>query len=286
MKSFKLYNGKRDKFSLRKKNVGLVSIAIASLAIYGLAIGAPTVQADENSSVNAVSTENVTAPASTDTTAAAGLASEVSTPSTSVSTTEVPVSEGTSAGAENNSSPAPATVSENAASASGATAVEKVETPAQTTGQPDEKVSVPTTSSVAESTNKVSADTSTSAAVAKENSASAEPKPIEQSTNAQSYSAFRSAGAVRTRRSVKEASSHISDFSVTVTTKGGTVMNPGDTEPLPAQEVSLDKVQMDFKIIQDGTLKKGDVLRIPVKLENNAYGAYYANLGSGTAERI
>ncbi|HBJ54506.1 MAG TPA: cell wall protein [Streptococcus sp.] len=286
MKSFKLYNGKRDKFSLRKKNVGLVSIAIASLAIYGLAIGAPTVQADENSSVNAVSTENVTAPASTDTTAAAGLASEVSTPSTSVSTTEVPVSEGTSAGAENNSSPAPATVSENAASASGATAVEKVETLAQTTGQPDEKVSVPTTSSVAESTNKVSADTSTSAAVAKENSASAEPKPIEQSTNAQSYSAFRSAGAVRTRRSVKEASSHISDFSVTVTTKGGTVMNPGDTEPLPAQEVSLDKVQMDFKIIQDGTLKKGDVLRIPVKLENNAYGAYYANLGSGTAERI
>ncbi|WP_422125690.1 mucin-binding protein [Streptococcus anginosus] len=271
---------------MRKKNVGLVSIAIASLAIYGLAIGAPTVQADENSSVNAVSTENVTAPASTDTTAAAGLASEVSTPSTSVSTTEVPVSEGTSAGAENNSSPAPATVSENAASASGATAVEKVETPAQTTGQPDEKVSVPTTSSVAESTNKVSADTSTSAAVAKGNSASAEPKPIEQSTNAQSYSAFRSAGAVRTRRSVKEASSHISDFSVTVTTKGGTVMNPGDTEPLPAQEVSLDKVQMDFKITQDGTLKKGDVLRIPVKLENNAYGAYYANLGSGTAERI
>ena len=286
MKSFKLYNGKRDKFSLRKKNVGLVSIAIASLAVYGLAIGAPTVQADENSSVSAVSTENGTAPASTDTTAAAGLTSEVSTPSSSVSTTEAPVSEGTSAVAENNSSPAPAAVSENAASASGATAVEKVETPAQTTGQLDEKVSVPTTSSVAESTNKVSADTSTSAAVAKENSASAEPKPIEQSTNAQSYSAFRSAGAVRTRRSVKEASSHISDFSVTVTTKGGTVMNPGDTEPLSAQEVSLDKVQMDFKITQDGTLKKGDVLRIPVKLTNNAYGAYYSNLGSGTSERI
>ena len=28
------------------------------------------------------------------------------------------------------------------------------------------------------------------------------------------------------------------------------------------------------------------VLRIPVKLTNNAYGAYYSNLGSGTAERI
>ncbi|MBX9075174.1 YSIRK-type signal peptide-containing protein [Streptococcus anginosus] len=286
MKSFKLYNGKRDKFSLRKKNVGLVSIAIASLAIYGLAIGAPTVQADENSSVSAVSTENVTAPASTDTTAAAGLASEVSTPSTSVSTTEVPVSEGTSAGAENNSSPAPATVSENAASASGATAVEKVETPAQTTGQPDEKVSVPTTSSVAESTNKVSADTSTSAAVAKENSASAEPKPIEQSTNAQSYSAFRSAGAVRTRRSVKEASSHISNFSVTVTTKDGTVMNAGNEKVLSNQEIAFDQIHMKFTLTQDGTLKAGSKIRIPVKLTNNAYGAYYSNLGSGTEEPI
>ncbi|WP_414336380.1 mucin-binding protein [Streptococcus oralis] len=63
-------------------------------------------------------------------------------------------------------------------------------------------------------------------------------------------------------------------------------MRSGDTKPLPAQEVPFDKVQMDFKITQDGTLKKGDVLRIPVKLENNAYGAYYANLGSGTAEHI
>lgn len=125
MKSFKIYKGKHDKFSLRKKNVGLVSIAIASLAVYGLAIGAPTVQADENSSVSAVSTENVTAPGSTDTTAAAGLTSEVSTPSSSVSTTEAPVSEGTSVVAENNSSQTPAAVSENAAPASGATVVEK-----------------------------------------------------------------------------------------------------------------------------------------------------------------
>ena len=43
-------------------------------------------------------------------------------------------------------------------------------------------------------------------------------------------------------------------------------MNPGDTEPLPAQEVSLDKVQMDFKITQDGTLKKGDVLQLNWKI--------------------
>ena len=286
MKSFKIYKGKHDKFSLRKKNVGLVSIAIASLAVYGLAIGAPTVQADENSSVSAVSTENGTAPASTDTTAAAGLTSEVSTPSSSVSTTEAPVSEGTSAVAENNSSPAPAAVSENAASASGATAVEKVETPAQTTGQPDEKVSVPTTSSGVESTNKLSADTSTSAAVAKENSVSDESKPIEQSTNAQSYSAFRSAGAVRTRRSVAEASSHISNFSVTVTTKDGTSMNPGDEKVLSNQEIAFDQIHMKFTLTQDGTLNAGSKIRIPVKLTNNAYGAYYSNLGSGTEEPI
>ena len=286
MKSFKIYKGKHDKFSLRKKNVGLVSIAIASLAVYGLAIGAPTVQADENSSVSAVSTENVTDPASTDTTAAAGLTSEVSTPSSSVSTTEAPVSEGTSVVAENNSSQTPAAVSENAAPASGATVVEKTETPAQTTGQPDEKVSVPTTSSVTESTNKVSADTSTSAAVAKENSVSDESKPIEQSTNAQSYSAFRSAGAVRTRRSVAEASSHISNFSVTVTTKDGTSMNPGDEKVLSNQEIAFDQIHMKFTLTQDGTLNAGSKIRIPVKLTNNAYGAYYSNLGSGTEEPI
>ncbi|KGM37464.1 mucin-binding protein [Streptococcus sinensis] len=286
MKSFKIYKGKHDKFSLRKKNVGLVSIAIASLAVYGLAIGAPTVQADENSSVSAVSTENGTAPASTDTTAAAGLTSEVSTPSSSVSTTEAPVSEGTSVVAENNSSQTPAAVSENAAPASGATVVEKTETPAQTTGQPDEKVSVPTTSSVTESTNKVSADTSTSAAVAKENSVSDESKPIEQSTNAQSYSAFRSAGAVRTRRSVAEASSHISNFSVTVTTKDGTSMNPGDEKVLSNQEIAFDQIHMKFTLTQDGTLNAGSKIRIPVKLTNNAYGAYYSNLGSGTEEPI
>lgn len=177
-------------------------------------------------------------------------------------------------------------MSENAAPASGATVVEKTETPAQTTGQPDEKVSVPTTSSGVESTNKLSADTSTSAAVAKENSASDESKPIEQSTNAQSYSAFRSAGAVRTRRSVAEASSHISNFSVTVTTKDGTSMNPGDEKVLSNQEIAFDQIHMKFTLTQDGTLNAGSKIRIPVKLTNNAYGAYYSNLGSGTEEPI
>ncbi|GAD44697.1 mucin-binding protein [Streptococcus constellatus subsp. pharyngis] len=99
-------------------------------------------------------------------------------------------------------------------------------------------------------------------------------------------SAIAKTRAARTRRSVAESSSHISNFSVTVTTKDGTVMNAGDTKTLPAQEVSFEKVQMSFKIKQDGTLKAGDKIRIPVKLENNAYAAYYANLGSGTAETI
>lgn len=52
MKSFKLYNGKRDKFSLRKKNVGLVSIAIATLALYGIVGGSQTTYAEEQNSTS------------------------------------------------------------------------------------------------------------------------------------------------------------------------------------------------------------------------------------------
>ena len=54
MKSFKIYKGRYEKFSLRKKNVGLVSIAIASLAVYGVALGTPTVQADENNNLSSL----------------------------------------------------------------------------------------------------------------------------------------------------------------------------------------------------------------------------------------
>lgn len=44
MKSFKLYKGKHEKFSIRKLSVGVVSLAIAALAIYGTSASA---QADE-----------------------------------------------------------------------------------------------------------------------------------------------------------------------------------------------------------------------------------------------
>ena len=46
--------------------------------------------------------------------------------------------------------------------------------------------------------------------------------------------------ATRTRRSVAESSSHISNFSVTVTTKDGTVMNAGDEKVLSNQEIAFD----------------------------------------------
>ncbi|PRT63510.1 cell wall protein [Streptococcus anginosus] len=252
MKSFKIYKGRHEKFSLRKKNVGLVSIAIASLAIYGVALGTPTVQADENNN----------------------LSSLVETSST------------TDVKSENNSDQSAVMESEKVASATEVKETEKAASPAPTVEQAEKEVSVSKTAPEVEGADKKSVAPSNSTAVAKENPAPVESKPVEKSADGQTTATPRSTAPVRTRRSLQQNPTQISNFSVTVTTKDGTVMRSGDTKPLPAQEVSFDKVQMDFKITQDGTLKKGDVLRIPVKLGNNAYGAYYSNLGSGTAERI
>ena len=252
MKSFKIYKGRHEKFSLRKKNVGLVSIAIASLAIYGVALGTPTVQADENNN----------------------LSSLVETSST------------TDVKSENNSDQSAVVESEKVSSATEVKETEKAASPAPTVEQAEKKVSVSKTAPEVEGADKKSVAPSNSTAVVKETPAPVESKPAEKSTDGQTAATPRSTAPVRTRRSLQQNPTQISNFSVTVTTKDGTVMRSGDTKPLPAQEVSFDKVQMDFKITQDGTLKKGDVLRIPVKLENNAYGAYYSNLGSGTSERI
>ena len=252
MKSFKIYKGRHEKFSLRKKNVGLVSIAIASLAIYGVALGTPTVQADENNN----------------------LSSLVETSST------------TDVKSENNSDQSAVVESEKVSSATEVKETEKATSPAPTVEQAEKEVSVSKKAPKVEGADKKSVAPSNSTAVAKETPAPVESKLVEKSTDGQTAATPRSTAPVRTRRSLQQNPTQISNFSVTVTTKDGTVMRSGDTKPLPAQEVSFDKVQMDFKITQDGTLKKGDVLRIPVKLGNNAYGAYYANLGSGTAERI
>ena len=252
MKSFKIYKGRHEKFSLRKKNVGLVSIAIASLAIYGVALGTPTVQADENNN----------------------LSSLVETSST------------TDVKSENNSDQSAVVESEKVSSATEVKETEKATSPAPTVEQAEKKVSVSKTAPEVEGADKKSVAPSNSTAVAKEIPAPVESKPAEKSTDGQTAATPRSTAPVRTRRSLQQNPTQISNFSVTVTTKDGTVMRSGDTKPLPAQEVPFDKVQMDFKITQDGTLKKGDVLRIPVKLTNNAYGAYYSNLGSGTSERI
>ena len=90
----------------------------------------------------------------------------------------------------------------------------------------------------------------------------------------------------RSKRALVD-SSVIADFNATVTLRNdATVMNAGDTKNLSAQEVAFEKIDMTFKIKQDGTLKAGDTIRIPVTLTNNAYGAYYANLSSGTSEPI
>ena len=252
MKSFKIYKGRHEKFSLRKKNVGLVSIAIASLAIYGVALGTPTVQADENND----------------------LSSLVETSST------------TDVKSENNSEQPAVVEPEKVASTTEVKETGKAASPAPTVEQAEKKVSVSKTAPEVEGADKKSVAPSNSTAVAKENPTPVESKPVEKSADGQTTATPRSTVPVRTRRSLQQNPTQISNFSVTVTTKDGTSMNPGDEKVLSNQEIAFDQIHMKFTLTQDGTLNAGSKIRIPVKLTNNAYGAYYSNLGSGTEEPI
>ena len=252
MKSFKIYKGRHEKFSLRKKNVGLVSIAIASLAIYGVALGTQTVQADENNN----------------------LSSLVETSST------------TDVKSENNSNQSAVVESEKVSSATEVKETEKATSPAPTVEQAEKEVSVSKKAPKVEGADKKSVAPSNSTAVAKETPAPVESKLVEKSTDGQTAATPRSTAPVRTRRSLQQNPTQISNFSVTVTTKDGTSMNSGDEKVLSNQEIAFDQIHMKFTLTQDGTLNAGSKIRIPVKLTNNAYGAYYSNLGSGTEEPI
>ena len=248
MKSFKLYNGKRDKFSLRKKSVGLVSVAIATLAMYGIVGGSQTVQADEQSSMNSQVTSVSDSSEKTETEKAV-VPTPISEDASSVSSSSVSENE----------------IMDAAQSVSGLQS-----SSTESTSSEDSSPSSSNSSSTEEESSKPSPTPSQSETT---------PKTEETNTAPQTR-------AARSRRSVTEALSQISDFKVTVTTRDGETMNAGSSKNLPAQEIAFEKVQMNFKIKQDGTLKAGDKIRIPVKLENNAYAAYYANLSSGTEEPI
>ncbi len=243
MKSFKLYNGKRDKFSLRKKSVGLVSVAIATLAMYGIVGGSQTVQADEQSSMNSQVTS-------------------VSDSSEKMETEKVV---------------APTPIPEDASSVSGS----KIMDAAQS-------VSGLQSSSTESTSSEDSSPSSSNSSSTEEESSKPSPTPSQSETTpkTEETNTAPQTRAARSRRSVTETISQISDFKVTVTTKDGETMTAGSSKDLSGQEISLDKIQMNFKIKQDGSLKTGDKIRIPVKLENNAYAAYYANLGPGTTETI
>ncbi|WP_174721074.1 mucin-binding protein [Streptococcus periodonticum] len=248
MKSFKLYNGKRDKFSLRKKSVGLVSVAIATLAMYGIVGGSQTVQADEQSSMNSQVTSVSDSSEKTETEKAV-VPTPISEDASSVSSSSVSENE----------------IMDAAQSVSGLQS-----SSTESTSSEDSSPSSSNSSSTEEESSKPSPTPSQSETT---------PKTEETNTAPQTR-------AARSRRSVTEALSQISDFKVTVTTKDGETMTAGSSKDLSGQEISLDKIQMNFKIKQDGSLKTGDKIRIPVKLENNAYAAYYANLGPGTTETI
>ena len=248
MKSFKLYNGKRDKFSLRKKSVGLVSVAIATLAMYGIVGGSQTVQAEEQSSMNSQVTSVSDSSEKTET--------EKAVVPTPISEDASPVS---------NSSVSENEIMDAAQSVSGLQS-----SSIESTSSEDSSASSSSSSSTEEESSKPSPTPSQSETT---------PKTEETNTAPQTR-------AARSRRSVTETISQISDFQVTVTTRDGKELSSGSTENLTGQDVELSKISMSFSLTQDGTLAKGKQIRIPVSLENNSYASYYSNLSSGTTETI
>lgn len=248
MKSFKLYNGKRDKFSLRKKSVGLVSVAIATLAMYGIVGGSQTVQAEEQKSTNSQVTSVSDSSEKTET--------EKAVVPTPISEDASPVS---------NSSVSENEIMDAAQSVSGLQS-----SSIESTSSEDSSASSSSSSSTEEESSKPSPTPSQSETT---------PKTEETNTAPQTR-------AARSRRSVTETISQISDFQVTVTTRDGKELSSGSTENLTGQDVELSKISMSFSLTQDGTLTKGKQIRIPVSLENNSYASYYSNLSSGTTETI
>ncbi|GAD45699.1 hypothetical protein ANG6_0194 [Streptococcus anginosus T5] len=216
--------------------------------MYGIVGGSQTVQADEQSSMN----------------------SQVTSVSDSSEKTETEKAVVPTPISEDASSVSSSSVSENEIMDAAQSVSELQSSSTESTSSEDSSPSSSNSSSTEEESSKPSPTPSQSETT---------PKTEETNTAPQTR-------AARSRRSVTEALSQISDFKVTVTTRDGETMNAGSSKNLPAQEIAFEKVQMNFKIKQDGTLKAGDKIRIPVKLENNAYAAYYANLSSGTEEPI
>ena len=86
---------------------------------------------------------------------------------------------------------------------------------------------------------------------------------------------------------LNQAPSQISNFTATIKTADGKVLIAGSTEQLVGQGIKLEEVRMRFTITQDGTLKNGTELRIPLEAINAKYGTgFYANLSSGTTEPV
>lgn len=86
---------------------------------------------------------------------------------------------------------------------------------------------------------------------------------------------------------LNQAPTQISNFTATIKTADGKVLIAGSTEQLVGQGIKLEEVRMRFTITQDGTLKNGTELRIPLEAINAKYGTgFYANLSSGTIEPV
>ncbi|MDI6615032.1 MucBP domain-containing protein, partial [Leuconostoc suionicum] len=77
--------------------------------------------------------------------------------------------------------------------------------------------------------------------------------------------------------------SQITNFNVKVTADDGTtVLDNGGTYNVKGQTVHLQQIQLGFTLTQDGTLKSGTQVSIPVSVANNSSSVVGSALSSGT----
>jgi len=74
--------------------------------------------------------------------------------------------------------------------------------------------------------------------------------------------------------------------NVTITANDGSTMKNGDSKNLSGQNVQVNAINLAFTLTQDGTLKSGSTIKIPVTITNNSSSNPGSALSSGTALNI
>ncbi|MFC0233607.1 MucBP domain-containing protein [Vagococcus entomophilus] len=158
-------------------------------------------------------------------------------------------------------------------------AAERVEKTSQTTGQ--------TTNQTTDSTSGEStSSTTTSTEVSRLNQTSQTSASSEQNVNklTNTNAVEKAASAVSAQSADTQP---LSNLTVNVTADDGTtVMKNGDSYNIKQQSAHLTAIKIGFTLTQDGTLKEGSKIKIPVTITNNSSSLIASALSSGTKLNI